>query len=200
MKIFLYILFCIALVSCNLKEEEVIVSSDNGTTIYESDIYEVINAFFEDEKETNILDGIDYEGELLSVSSNRNYIHHEDLGEFGIITKEDRDFILHQINSLDRYDLKQEYISKFKLVPIDTMNVFMDYVIRQEKRNWEEIFIKFQNQFKKDDFYTITIPLFSLDKKTAIINFGRGFGGGVSQVYIKENGKWIRINKGYRWI
>jgi len=64
MKIFLYILFCIALVSCNLKEEEVIVSSDNGTTIYESDIYEVINAFFEDEKETNILNGINYEGEL----------------------------------------------------------------------------------------------------------------------------------------
>ncbi|MDX9789803.1 MAG: hypothetical protein RBT61_03145 [Candidatus Kapabacteria bacterium] len=47
----LYILFYITLISCNSKKEEikeeVIVFSDNGTSIYESDIYEVINVFYE---------------------------------------------------------------------------------------------------------------------------------------------------------
>ncbi|MFA7446096.1 MAG: hypothetical protein WCY89_09130 [Flavobacteriaceae bacterium] len=209
MKKLLYILFCTALISCNskteeIKEEEIVVFLESGTTIYESDIYEVINTFFEDEKETNILDGIDYEGKLLTVYPNSDYIHSEDLGEFGIITEEDRNFIFRQVGDLRKYDLKQEHISRFRLIPIDTMKVFMDYVMKQEKRNLEEISEKFQNQFQTNEFYIITIPLFSLDKKTAIITFGYQFvpngGNGNLYVYKKENDKWIRTDKGFMWL
>src|SRR5690606_11168623 len=70
-----YILLCIALVSCNSKteeaqeEEDIIVFSHNGVNIYEKDIYEVINFFLENKKETDSLDGYSRKGKLLTVSS-----------------------------------------------------------------------------------------------------------------------------------
>jgi len=85
------------------------------------------------------------------------------------------------------------------------MNVFMDYIIKLEKKDRnEEISKKFKNQFQTDNFYFITIPLFSKDKNTAIIVFGNQFipheGSGILIVYKKENNKWTRTEKGSRWL
>src|SRR5690606_18798713 len=165
MKKLLYILFCITLISCNSKKvevkEEAIVFSDNGTTIYESDVYEVINVFFEDEKTSNILDGIDFKGELLSVYPSSYYVHTEELKEVEIVAQEDQEFISKQIN-LDKYDIKQELFSDFKIIPrVEIENMWNSY-------NMEEFSKEFKSKYQKSELYYITIPLFSKDKNTAI--------------------------------
>src|SRR5690606_40428218 len=107
MKKLLYILFYITLISCNSKteeiKEEVVVFSSDGTIIYESDVYEVINALFTDNEKTNILDGIDYSGELLSVYPNSDYIHTEELGMLDIVMEEDKDFIFKQVTRSEEH-------------------------------------------------------------------------------------------------
>jgi hypothetical protein len=216
MKKLLYILFYITLISCNSKteeiKEEVVVFSSDGTIIYESDVYEVINALFTDNEKTNILDGIDYSGELLSVYPNSDYIHTEELGMLDIVMEEDKDFIFKQVTFLNKYDLKQEVFFDFKIIPrVEIENLrgswekeFMDDLQNGITYNWEEFSNKFKKKYQKTDFYYITIPLFSKDKNTAIIVFGYQFiphgGNGELYVYKKENNKWVRTKKGFSWL
>lgn len=183
MKKLLYILFYITLISCNskteeIKEEEVIVFSDNETTIYESDIYEVINALFEDEKENNFSS----KEKFLTIYPNSNFIHPNDFIEFEIISQEDKDFIFKQVNDLKDHDLKQDWFSDFTIIPMN------------EKED---------TQSKTDEFYYLTIPLFSKDKKTSIVvcgNISRLNGYGKILIYHKNDNQWIRSEKFKVWV
>ena len=106
------------------------------------------------------------------------HIHPNDFQYFGITSKKDKDFIFSQIEELKKYDLKQEYFSDFIIIPIDGGK-------------------------NTDEFYYITIPLFSKDKQTSIFVFGnisRFSNFGKIIIFSKENNKCIQTEKGQMWI
>src|SRR5690606_12356472 len=203
MKKILYILFCITLISCNSKKEEikeeVIVFSDNGTTIYESDIYEVINTFFEDNKYKN------KKGHL-SVSGFDSHFPYGFKARFqkdSVFSADDITFILQQIecDDISTFDLKQKYISGYKIISREKIYNFNKDVILAAKDFWEE----FYKVLGVKELNYIHLPLFSIDKKTAFIYFGSmnvndPFGGKRKMdIYKKENNKWIWYSNGWIW-
>ena len=208
----LYILFCITLISCNskteeIKEEEVAVFSDNGTTIYESDIYEVINAFFENKKETDSLEGYNSKEKLLTISLIEDYapldfkyIFSVFEGNDSLFKEDDKDFIIRQTKELNKLDLNKNYISNYKIIPKDTMDVFYKYLETENKRFWDE----FPKKFQGDEINSISLPIFNSRKDIAIITIGRSYGplsgSGFMIIYKKENGKWIQQDGGLMWI
>jgi|SRR5690606_13318840 len=198
MKKLLYILFCITLISCNSKteeiKEEVVVFSSDGTTIYENDVYEVINAFLSnfDEHQENpkkLAKG-DF---LLLFPFVEEQPYEYDIQELNeilsrsdsLFSEKDKKFITKQMKN-SNFDLKQGFISNYKVLSKDFINTITG----------------FSDEVNK--FHTISIPLFNLKKDIAMISFGTYTGyndaSGMKIIYKKENGKWVAIKTLNLWI
>src|SRR5690606_23097642 len=150
--------FCITLISCNSKteeiKEEVVVFSSNGTTIYESDIYEVINGIYKgyiaEMKEYNKDEAFylvyfskfaEFENMGLNENGIKNYL--KNLADQNLIEEKDIEFIYQQVQSSKEIKLEQNRIKDFELICADTLyqlrlssktNNDFGYKIRSEER------------------------------------------------------------------
>jgi hypothetical protein len=211
MKKLLYILFCITLVSCNskteeIKEGEVIVFSDNGTTIYENDIYEVINGVYEGylseikrhkKDETlylvYLLRFVDFEDTGLNENGIKNYL--KNLAEQDLIEEKDIEFIHQQVQNSKEFELDQNRIKDFELIRKDTL-----YQLQLSSKTRNDFGCEIINRYGYSEILTISLPLFTIDKNTIIVSTGLYTLGGRTTIYKKENGKWIWVKDISMWI
>lgn len=194
----LYILFCITLISCNSKkeeiEEEVIeIKKEIDLGISEEEIYAVINTHLEREKthykthnkelNTNFISfSFLIDNDFLNYYGVPNLIENDSL-----FTDEDREFIKLQIKKTETFDLNQKYFSDFTVIPKDTI---LNLLSKSQNKNYGKIILD-----KYEIMNWITLPLFSKNKGLAIINYeylcGSLCAESRTSVYKKENGKWI---------
>src|SRR5690606_13345081 len=124
-----------------------------------------------------------------------------------IFSKKDIDYIYKKVTDLRLsrdLDLNQDKILKqnIRIIPNNQFNKYIEKIMSENKRNsfWDE----FEKQFGIHAYYSVSYPIFSLDKKTAIISFGhhRGSlcGDGFSAIYQKMNGKWILVEYIINWV
>lgn len=196
----LYILFCIILISCNskteeIKEEEVIeVQKEIDLGISDEEIYSVINTHLEREIKHYKTINKELNTNFLSFS----FLIDNDFNYYGIpsliekdslFTDEDREFIKLQVQKAETFDLNQKYFSDFTIVPKDTI----DNLLKNSKgKPYGQTIIE-----KYKIINWITLPLFSKGKDLAIINYeylcGSLCAESRTSVYKKENGEWIWI-------
>ncbi len=210
MKKLLYILFCITLISCNSKteeiKEEVVVFSSNGTTIYESDIYEVINGIYKgyiaEMKEYNKDEAFylvyfskfaEFENMGLNENGIKNYL--KNLADQNLIEEKDIEFIYQQVQSSKEIKLEQNRIKDFELICADTL-----YQLRLSSKTNNDFGYKIIDRYGFSEISYISLPLFTLDKNTVIINLGLYAMGGRVSIYKRENSKWIWAKDISMWI
>src|SRR5690606_23899639 len=210
MKKLLYILFCITLISCNSKTEEIkeegVVFSSNGTTIYESDIYEVINGIYkgyiDEMKEYNKDEAFylvyfskyaEFENMGLNENGIKNYLNN--LADQNLIEEKDIEFIYQQVQSSKEIKLEQNRIKDFELICADTL-----YQLRLSSKTNNDFGYKIIDRYGFSEISYISLPLFTLDKNTVIINLGLYAMGGRVSIYKRENSKWIWAKDISMWI
>lgn len=193
----LYILFYITLISCNSKKEEikeeVIVFSDNGTTIYESDIYEVINVFYEvylsriSKKEylkDNAAVYLLFNSQPDDFELVDNKLLEKIVGD-SLIEEKDIEFIHRQIKNSKEITLDKSRISDFKLTDKETLSKLL-FSEENQTKNERDIF--------DYDIASIYLPLFTINKnKVLVYGYSFIFGGSCISIYEKENEKWIWV-------
>jgi len=191
MKKLLYILFCVALISCNSKTEEVIVFSEKGTTIYKSDIYEVINVFFEEysskiSQKEYLKDNAAVYLLFNSQPDDFEFIDNnllEKIVEQSLIEEKDKEFIYQQIKNPKEIILDKSKIYGFKLTDKETL---------QKLLFSEENQTNYQRDILDYDIASIYLPLFTLNKnKVLVYSYSFVFGGNCVSIYEKENEKWV---------
>lgn len=106
-------------------------------------------------------------------------------------TKEDIQFMKSQETASSTFTIKPEYFPYKVIIPLDTFISFMN--------NDGEISRKKLRERYGGTFYnTVSLPLFSIDRKTVIIaKSGMDHGG--LYIYKKINSNWT-IAKSYEWI
>ena len=203
MKQNLYILtiICFLIISCKKNETVEKSKTDEKKVsikkklVSEKEIYEVINV---------VLGSLNYD-EL----SNSNYVTEDVLMKYNfrendykldtIFTQKDIQFIRKQFNEVENFRLNQNLLTNKVTIPRDTLAKFQN-----SKRGKPNFWINYTKKYGNKGFYTIGLPLFSLDRKTVIIISGFHCGGlcgvGTTEIYKKVNGKWISISTLESWV
>ena len=180
MKRITFLVLTILLFSCNGKTEK------KNEKISEKEIYKFLNTLLITIKEENI-----------PVDS--NYVSYDKVDVFKIIkndksliteidsifSKNDLNFIKVQFKKNEKFELNQKLIANRVVIPRDT-------IIKFSKTDfWKSYYLEYGHR----GFSKVSMPLFSIDKKTAIISLsficGRTCGGVEIMIYKKVNGKWI---------
>lgn len=124
-----------------------------------------------------------------------------------ILSKKDIEYIYKKVTDLrisQDLDLNLAQINNqnVKIISTSQFNKFIEKTISKNQRSefWEE----FEKEFGIHNYYSISYPVFSLDKNTAIMSFGHHCGSlcgdGFSAIYQKINGKWIPVEYITNWV
>ncbi|WP_136669320.1 hypothetical protein [Flavobacterium sp. H122] len=203
MKLKLYILITISFLIFSCKKTETVEKNktvENNLIhkkqlVSEKEIYEVINV---------VLGSLKHD-ELIKT----NYVTEDVLMKFNfkekdykldtLFSKKDIQFIRKQLIEVDNFRLNQNLLISKVVIPRDTLSKFQNNKSRKHSF-WDNYTKKYGNK----GFYTMGLPLFSLDKKTVIITSGFHCGGlcgvGTTEIYKKVNGKWTSISTLESWV
>ena len=170
------------------------LSAFSQEKITEKDIYEVVNFVIKNRKERLHEKG--FKIKFLMRSKSDSAVYHylnkteesfysieENPNEF--FTNNDIEFINKQIGDNYNFNLQQKFINQLKIISIDEYKK-----LGTGKEFWKNYHAKYGN----NSFIEIMVPLFSLDKKTVIIEYSNitGSRGGFGETVIlkKENNTW----------
>lgn len=197
MKKILFLLIPFLILSCKKNENIPGVQLENKL-VSEKEIYEVLISVLGTTSKDRLM-STNYITEDISMK----FIEVEPafLGERSLdtfFTPKDIDFIKKQIKTINNFKLKQELLEGKIVIPSDTLAKF------QTNKNGKGTFWdNYTRKYGNNCFYSISLPLFSLDRKTVItissINCGSLGGGGATEVYRKTNGKWMLIATLSNW-
>ncbi|RZL41996.1 MAG: hypothetical protein EOP00_24000 [Pedobacter sp.] len=189
MKILRVLLIILILSGCEKHESKKFA---NKKEVTDSDIYEIVNLVVKDADNGLKKEGIkrelykylldrDYYGEVFNRADSTVFTKSDT-----VFSKEDLKFIAQQIKKRKKFKFKQEYIREKVIISADTIQRMLEKKLTISNYDFYKAFeIRFGNTW----YYTIGLPVFSLDKKTAFIKLD-GFGSGHSMIYKKINGKW----------
>lgn len=170
------------------------LSAFSQEKITEKDIYEVVNFVIKNRKERLHEKG--FKIKFLMRSKSDSAVYHylnkteesfysieENPNEF--FTNNDIEFINKQIGDNYNFNLQQKFINQLKIISIDEYKK-----LGTGKEFWEN----YDAKYGKKSFVEMMVPLFSLDKKTVIIEYSNitGSRGGFGEIVIlkKENNTW----------
>lgn len=99
-----------------------------------------------------------------------------------IFSKDDIQYIFRQSEFSKHFRIEKKYLKNKKVIELDTAIVFGNNKIDRETY-WDE----FNNTYYHN--CVINLPLFSIDKQTAIVKIGYQSESGI-YIYRKQDGKW----------
>lgn len=109
-----------------------------------------------------------------------------------IFKKEDIVFINKQINERMKFRLKSNLLKTKKIVPVDSIQN-----LRGNDDSSAKFWERFEKKYKTQSYSSIDMPLFTVDKKTAIVSYGYHCGSlcgrGETAIFQLINGKWKKI-------
>ncbi len=177
MKKIIIVYFLILNISCNHKtiSEKV----DENHIVSDNEVYSFLNFILEKQSKT------------ISKCRNENVIEliTENSELKKIFTDKDLIFIKKQTENENKFEINSEYLNNVNLVSQKKIKTLFS-----KSRDINIFWKKFEKEFGTESFFSVSLPIFSLNKKIVIINteFNSkgGFGYGASEVYIKVNGEW----------
>ena len=162
-------------------------TENNKNMISESEIYEIINFVLLEMKNNDSLEN--YQGKYVvdKIGKPSFFILRKDSKELlsKFFTDDDFNFIEEQLQERETFKLKQEMIVRKIIISKDTLNSLID---NNSPKRREEFLINYEKKFGY--YYNeFSLPLFSRDKKTVLIEVNSFMGGG-RLIILKKNKKW----------
>jgi hypothetical protein len=176
------------IISCQDFESNKIVKNQNNE-ITESEIYEVINFILIDMKKSDSLENyqgkyiVDKTTEPFFITNNQN--SKMKLKKYFI--NSDFNFMENQLKESKNFKLEQSKIIRKTIISKDTLDNLID---NNSPKRRDEFIINFEKKFGKYYYNEFSLPLFSIDKKTVLIEIKSLLGGGRLIILKKKNQKW----------
>jgi hypothetical protein len=176
------------IISCQDFESTKIVKNQNNE-ITESEIYEVINFILIDIKKSDSLENfqgkyiVDKTTEPFFITTNQN--SKKKLKKY--FTNSDFNFMENQLKKSKNFKLEQSKIIRKTIISKDTLENLIDNNSPQMR---DEFMINYEKKFGKYYYDEFSLPLFSVDKKTVLIEINSFLGGGRLIILKKKNQKW----------
>lgn len=176
------------IISCQDFESTKIVKNQNNE-ITESEIYEVINFILIDMKKSDSLENfqgkyiVDKTTEPFFITTNQN--SKKKLKKY--FTNSDFNFMENQLKKSKNFKLEQSKIIIKTIISKDTLENLIDNNSPQMR---DEFMINYEKKFGKYYYDEFSLPLFSVDKKTVLIEINSFLGGGRLIILKKKNQKW----------
>jgi hypothetical protein len=176
------------IISCQDFESNKIVKNQNNE-ITESEIYEVINFILIDMKKSDSLENyqakyiVDKTTEPFFITNNQN--SKMKLKKYFI--NSDFNFMENQLKESKNFKLEQSKIIRKTIISKDTLDNLID---NNSPKRRDEFIINFEKKFGKYYYNEFSLPLFSIDKKTVLIEIKSFLGGGRLIILKKKNQKW----------
>ena len=183
MKKIVLIFFIIINISCNNKNLSEKV--DNNHMVSDKEIYTFLYVVLEKQPKSinkcnneDVLDFIEHNNELKKMFSVK-----------------DLAFINKQIENEEKFEINSEYLTNYNIISEKTIDKKFS-----DSKNMISFWEEFEKEYGTQSYFSLSLPIFSLDKKTVIICtevlHKGGFGASGTQVYRKINGKW-KLYKNY---
>ncbi|PKW19999.1 hypothetical protein [Flavobacterium lindanitolerans] len=190
-KIF-YILLFPLIINCS--------KNNNSDTVSEEDIYSILNFVISTElPRFSNTPGKSYITESFtnfSLSSQEEYLNNN---PDSLFNKKDIEFIHQQMEDAVDFKLNQNFIKSKTVISFDSLLKLRN----KGERTWK-FWERFSKKYGKHEYFSISKPLFSVDKKTAIVSYGFHCGSlcgeGLTEIYRLVNEKWIRIKTIETWV
>lgn len=177
--VFLFVIIGI-LIGCNSKSE-----TKETSSVSEKDIYEIVNDVCQNLDKTTKEEGQTYFYLLDNDSIYFGETRKTRISLNNYFSKEDIQFIIKQIQLNDSFKFKNEFLNSKQVLHSKIISQLI-VESKKSKNNFHELYKK---KFGKKLFCSISVPLFSLDKKTAFVEINK-MHGGFSLLFKKVNGKW----------
>lgn len=181
--------FLIAFViSCQNFESTEIVENQNNK-IYENEIYEVINFILTDMNKSDSLEN--YQGKYIVDKTTKPFHFDENntskkkLKRY--FTDSDLKSMENQLNENKNFKLVQSKIIRKTIISKDTLDSLIDNNSPERKN---EFILNYERKIGIYYYSEISLPLFSIDKKTVLIEINSLIGGGRLIILKKKNQKW----------
>lgn len=180
--------FVFLIISCQDFESTKIVKNQNNE-ITESEIYEVINFILIDMKKSDSLENyqgkyiVDKTTEPFFITNNQN----SKMKLKKYFTNSDFNFMENQLKESKNFKLEQSKIIIKTIISKDTLDNLID---NNSPKRRDEFIINFEKKFGKYYYNEFSLPLFSIDKKTVLIEIKSFLGGGRLIILKKKNQKW----------
>ena len=116
-----------------------------------------------------------------------------------IFTKNDIEYMRLQLKEFKNFSLRPDLIQGKLVIPFDTLRAF-----HERGKNVNGFWELYRESFGRSGFCSVSMPLFSKDKKTVIVKIamlcGNLCGTGQTNIYKLKNGKWLIIKTIDEWI
>ena len=168
------------LIGCNSK-----FSIENEISVSEKEIYQIVNHV------CNELDrNTEREGQTYFYLLENNSIYFDETKKVRTslnlyFLKDDIPFIVKQIKSNDSFKFKNSFLNSKQVLSTKVISQLIEES-KNSKYSFDELY---ENKFRKKLFYSISVPLFSVDIKTVYVEVNR-IHDGFSLLLKKVNGKW----------
>ena len=188
MKKIILIFFLILNISC--KNVTISEKVDKNHLVSDREIYNFLDFILENEPTT------------ITKCKNFNvsdlFIANPDLKK--IFTDKDLIFINKQIKNENYFNLNSEYLINKNVIPQNELRRFLS-----ESNDAEIFWRKLKNKYNAESYSSVSLPIFSKNKKIAIISTefsckGGLCGEGAIRVFIKVDGNWKFYDKLQIWV
>lgn len=176
------------IISCQNFESTKIVENQNNE-ITEKEIYDVINFILIEMKKNDSLENhqgkyiVDKTSEPFFLTINPN--SKKKLKKY--FTDSDFNFMENQLKESKNFKLEQNKIIRKTIISKETLDNLIDNNSPQRR---DEFIISYEKKFEKYYYDEFSLPLFSKDKKTVLIEIKSFLGGGRLIILKKKNQKW----------
>lgn len=187
MKFFL-VFFLAFITSCQNFESSKIIKNKNNE-ISESEIYEIINLVLIDKKKSDSLEN--YQGKyIVDKTTKASYLNDSPNSKKNLkkyFTDSDFKFMDEQLKENENFKLEQHKILRKTIISKDTLD---NLIYNNSPKKRDEYIINYGGKFGNYYYDQFSLPLFSIDKKTVLIEINSFLGGGRSIILNKKNQKW----------
>ncbi len=184
----------LTLLSCTFSNEKKKNTSQH-LSVTESEIYEVVNTVLADEDKNFKTSPFKY---LLDKDYSEEFFSKRDsiiiFESDTIFSKKDKLFLQKQVIDYKDFRFSRDSIKSKIVISSDTIKKMLNG--RPPGNNF---FTAYELRFGEEMFYTIGLPIFSIDKKTVVVKI-EGFGSGKTLIYKKVKNKWVYYSCCLRWI
>lgn len=175
-------LICILLfIDCTNSEKK------TSNEVTDEDIYKIVKMVLNDMSPQQKLDGTD-DWYILNELQTPSFVDENpsfDLGKY--FSKDDIIFINHQISKRKVFTLQQDSLKSKKLLSKKIIDSFYD---KNAKNRRNTFFENYTRKYGNNFYHSFSLPVFSKDKKTILIDVSSFLGGGQTILFKNINGHW----------